>query len=514
MHTTASARGASIADMLNPVATADVDVVGAAELVLRRFGARAISLITAPRALEDGRVITGRLSANDCYVALDEACRKVARVALRRHRQAQTVATLGESLDRLFPDPAAYLARAIRSVISDAARATRREAPTVSLETPLGRADGESSLHLGDVLAESDGDKLPEAALVDRSEREEFRAALKGALAAMPANYLAALQRDIARAREKERGRPVAPDSDRDRQALCRARAALSQMLRRECSEDNPFIRLLGQQRSSRVRQRPRPTAWTGEQQEALFRKIMQTGWTERATARADDSMEEAIVNDVSAAGTAAPPSPELRQAMRVLDLYTVDRPTPRTQPAQELYERARALRKAGKIEEALRCYRACHEAEPTFVEALNEVGVMQSQRGELRDALRVYLDIIERHPASEHRLIAATNAADIYLTWFDAGRNRDRNIAQAIHYARMAMERPTPMRACNLLLAYVKDRYFNEARGVVETVMRSDDPACPPERFLQTLFQIRDADLVAWWSWLDTELGEGVASA
>ena len=102
---------------------------------------------------------------------------------------------------------------------------------------------------------------------------------------------------------------------------------------------------------------------------------------------------------------------------------------------------------------------------------------------------------------------MAATNAADIYLTWFDAGRNKERNIEQAIRYAKLAMEKPTPMRACNLLLAYAKDRYFEDARDVMQLVLKTDSPDCPAERFLQTLFQIRDADLVAWWNWLDGEL-------
>ena len=104
-----------------------------------------------------------------------------------------------------------------------------------------------------------------------------------------------------------------------------------------------------------------------------------------------------------------------------------------------------------------------------------------------------------------------ATNAADIYLTWFDTGRNRERNIERAIHFAQMAMQKPTPMRACNLLLAYAKDRYFMEAQKVLETVMRNNLPECPSERFLQTLFQIRDADLVTWWNWLDGELGKDI---
>src|SRR5206468_5032128 len=142
------------------------------------------------------------------------------------------------------------------------------------------------------------------------------------------------------------------------------------------------------QKRSSRVIRKPQPSAdWSGERKDALFRKLMQTGWTERAAQRADGSVDEAVVNEVSTASPAAPPSPELRQAMRVLDIYTVDKPAPNTPAAANMYTRAVALRKAGKIEEALKSYRACFEAEPKFIEALNEVGVMYSQLGNLRDA-------------------------------------------------------------------------------------------------------------------------------
>jgi tetratricopeptide (TPR) repeat protein len=233
----------------------------------------------------------------------------------------------------------------------------------------------------------------------------------------------------------------------------------------------------------------------------------MQTGWIERASAHPEERVDEAVVNFVHDARTVAPPSPEMRQAMRVLDIYTVDKPVPQSERAKELYERARALRQAGKLEDAVKYYKACYDAEPAFVEALNEVGVVNNQLGNLRDALKAFLTIIERDPAGDHKYIAATNACDIYTTWFDAGRNRDRNIEQAIHFGKLAMEKPTPMRACNLLVAYVKDRYYDEAKRVMETVLTANSPACPSERFLQTLFQIRDADLVAWWSWLDGEM-------
>lgn len=514
MVTIDSARRTSLAMPIG--ATADVDLVGAAEQILRRHGARAISLLTAARHLADGRQVPARLSANDCYVALEEACRKMARVAIRKFRQdhAPDGREFAACLDEMFPDPAAYLARSIRSVISDAGRAARRDVPVVSLEQPLGWEERDGALHLGDTLPETRTWKQPEQALLERSEKQQFRAALHRALKAIPQNYLEALKRDIARERERQAGVKVAPETDRERQTICRARAALSQILQRECGEDNPFVRLLMQQRSSRVRRKPQPSAeWSGERQENLFRRLMQTGWTERASAQAGEVVEEAVVNDVTRVGPAAPPSPEFRQAMRVLDLYTVDYPTPKTPAAQELYARARALRQAGRPEEALKCFRACYEAEPTFIEALNNVGNMHSQLGNLREALKVFLSIIERDPPGDHKYIAATNAANVYLTWFDAGRNRERNIELAIQYARMAMQKPTPMRACNLILAYIKDRYFDDARRVMETVLRANAPECPAERFLQTLFQIRDADLIAWWNWLDGELGKESAS-
>lgn len=486
------------------------DAVSASEAILRRFGPRAINLLTAPRQMEDGRWVSPKLSANDCYVALEEACRKVARVALRNYAKRASSEDFETALENLFPDPVAYLARAIKSVIADEGRAERREIPTVSLEQPIGSRDGETELHLGDTVADTSAWSMPERSLIERDEKVDFRRSLSHALKAMPANYLEALKRDIARDRERKQGIKVSPETDRERQTVCRARAALATLIKRECGDDNPYIQLLSQKRSSRVIRKPQPSAdWSGERKDALFRKLMQTGWTERAARRADGSVDEAVVNEVSTASPAAPPSPELRQAMRVLDIYTVDKPTPKSAAAEQLYSRAVALRKAGKIEEALKNYRACFEAEPRFIEALNEVGVMYSQLGNLRDALKVYLAIIERDPAGDHKFIAATNAADIYTTWFDAGRNRERNIEQAIRYAQMAMQRPTPMRACNLLLAYVKDRYYVDAKQVMEDVLRADSVNCSKEKFLQTLFQIRDADLVAWWNWLDQELGE-----
>lgn len=497
--------------------TAGVELVQAAETILRRFGARAISILTNPRTLEDGRTLPARLSANDCYVAMEEACRKMARVAVRKFEADPALQARGfaQALETIFPDPPAYLTRCIRSVVSDVDRAGRREVATVSMDQPLSGGDGDSPLCLRDTLADHDTNGHPEEALLEHDERVQFRQALTNALQAIPKNYLVALQRDMARDRDRQAGVKVGPESDKERQTVCRARAALSEIIKRECGLDNPFVRLLAQQRSSRVRQKQSPSPnWTVERQNDLFRRLLNTSWKERAAdaAHPEENIEEAVINDVSCVQSVAPPSPEMRQAMRVMDTYTLgDNPTAETSEAQQLYAQARSARHAGKIEEAIRLYRAAYESEPRFFAALNEVGVLLSQTGNLRDALNVYLSIVEHVEAGRHRFIAATNAADIYLTWYDAGRNRERNIERATHFAQLAMQQPTPMRACNLLLAYVKDRYYTEAQTLLDTILRANMPECPAEKFLQTLFQIRDADLVSWWNWLDGAMGKDI---
>ncbi len=502
-------------------APVSVDPVSAAETILRRFGARAISLITQPRAVEDGSVIPSRLSANDCYVTLEEASRKMARVALRKYQSlpAQMTDSFSASLSLIFPDPVAYLARSIRSVISDAERMARREPDTISLDQPVhaGISSDGAELTLKDTFSSAVEDEQPEAALDSKTDRYEFRAALVAGLKSISPNYLAALQRDMARERERLAGHRVVPESDRERQTICRARAALSQIITRECGIDNPYVRLLAQQRKSRVRQKSTSTQnWTPERQDNLRRKLLSTSWAARSEAEfsgsSDANVEEAVVNEVGvhAAAGAAPPSPEMRKAMRVMDVYTLnDNPTAATEEAQGLYQQAATARNKGDIERAIKLYRAACEADPNFLAAMNETAVMLCQTGNLRDALKLYLSIIEKAGSSDSRYIAATNAADIYLTWFDAGRNKERNIERAIYFARLAMQRPTPMRACNLLLAYVKDRYYQDAQQVLETVVRENTEECPSERFLQTLFQIRDADLVSWWNWLDGEMSK-----
>jgi len=492
-----------------PRDVAALDVVSVAREILEQVGPRAITLLTTPRRLDDGRVLPPRLSANDCYVALPDACRKMARVVVVRRRAMQRVGNYA-TLAELFPDPVAYLARAIRSVISDEGRALRREPLPLSLDAPLALDHGSAVLSLADTVEEQDREHLPEDRLIDREDRKEFRTALAKALQSVPANYRAALARDIQRERARQAGEAVPPATDAERQTLCRARAAVAAVLQKECTADNPFLWMLARQRASKVARRSQPSAkWTGERQSALVRRLLEAGWAGRRPEQHHDAVAEAVVNDVTEPGTVAPPSPEVRQAVRVLDLFTVDRNSPATEPARSLYDEARKLRAEGKIEEALAQYRACYEAEPQFIEALNEVGVMYSQLGRLREALQVYLTIIDLDPHGPHRHIAATNAADIYLTWFDAGRNRERNIALARKYAEMAMERPSPMRACNLVLALVKDRLYLEARDVLERIIREDRPECRAQRFLETMFQIRDPDLVRWWTWLEEALGK-----
>jgi len=44
-------------------------------------------------------------------------------------------------------------------------------------------------------------------------------------------------------------------------------------------------------------------------------------------------------------------------------------------------------------------------------------------------------------------------------------------------------------MRACNLLLAYVKDHYYTEAQQLMNSVLEARLPQCSGEKFLQTLF-------------------------
>lgn len=482
------------------------EIASAAEELLASVAPRAISLLTSPRTLDDGREVGPRLSANDCYSALSEACRKMARVVVARRAAAGVRASIPD----LFPEPAAYLARAIRSVLTDDARVLRREPLCLSLDAAISSSPDEAGPTLADLISDPSTEGSPEAHLLAMEERNEFRSALRKALRRVPANYIAALTRDIAREKERQAGRRVAPATASERQTLCRARAAVTALVQSECTAENRFVWIMTKQKAPKVRRRPTSTTeWTGDRQAAMIDRLLGVGWANRHDGGSADTVGEAVVNDVTDAQQAAPPSPEVRDAIRVLDLYTVDRNSPKTEPARSLYDEARSLRAEGRVEDALARYRTAYDAEPSFIEALNEVGVMYSRLGRLRDALRVYLLIIERDAEGPHRFIAATNAADIHLTWHDAGRNRERNLELALHYALMAMQRPSPMRVANLILALVKDRRYTEAQQTLEQIIREDMAECRAEKALQTLFQIRDRDLVAWWTWLEGSMGK-----
>ncbi|HLH81291.1 MAG TPA: hypothetical protein VKV29_13540 [Chthonomonas sp.] len=489
----------------------------ATDTVLQRYGARAVTLLSSPRPLEDGRLLPPRLSANDCYVALEEACRKMARVALRQYHAAAHLqgVDFSTALDSLFPDPVAYLSRCIRSVISDAERIARREVPTVSLDQPIG--DEDEGLCLRDVIADTSEAAYPEASLIEKEERARFRQALAQALRALPQNYLEALKHDIARERQRQQGQYVPPETDRERQAVCRARATLLRLLRQQCDADNPFLHVLLQSKTApgrRQNAQPKSSVatWNEARKEALRSRLLQSTWAARSANTLDPqgNVDEAIVNEVSFADGVEPPSPEMRKTVRVLDTYTIgDRPTSTSDEAQALYEKAWQLRKGGKLEEAVVYYKRAFEKDSMFYPALTEAGATLIQQGHLREALQLYQLILTDSKAGDERYIAANNIADIYLTWFDAGRNREKNIERALYYAQIAVQKPTPMRVVNLLLAYVKDHYYIEAKRALETALKANWPSCPPDKLLQTLFQIRDPDLVSWWNWLETELGK-----
>lgn len=488
------------------------DPVEVATIIFRKYGARSITFLTGYSSDDPGRDKANRISPNDCYAAMDMALRKMARVALNKYHSEYYPDGIPfeAALQCMFPDPVAYLAKAIRSVIADTERLNRKEVKTVSLNTPLGQDDGGKTLYLDDILVEEDASKLPERRLLESEDSQSFQNALKKALSSIPVHYLQAIRRDMEREKIREEGVKLSPETDRERQTVCRARAALVNILRSECGEDNPYVMLLSKQRSSRVRHSAKLGGWSGVREETLIRKLLQSDWGRRSATDLEGTVDEAVVNEVTNPSKLASPSPDMRKAMRVLDVYTVSYPVPDTDIARELYDRARSARKLGSLEEAYELYMDCFEAEPTFVEALNNAGNILSQMGRLREALKIFMDIIERNTPGDHKYIAATNAADIHLTWYDAGRNREGNIEKAIELATLAMHKPTPMRACNLILAYVKDRYYYEAKNVLQTTIRANTPECGAEKFLQTLFQIRDMELISWWNWLEEEMNKG----
>ncbi len=490
------------------------ELMSAAEIVLSQFGARTVTHLSTPRTMPDGKIIPARMSANDAYSVLEEACVKMARVAIRNYSTRASLQTVPfvNALGDIFPDPVAYLARAIRSVLSDEGRAARHEVSTVSLDQPLGTL-GDNAICLRDTLADPSSESRPEVALIDQDEKAEFRAALSKAMEQLSPSYYEALQADLERERRRELGEAVAPETDRERQNVCRARAALARLISRQCGGDNIYSQIITQPRQSHATGTVRKNAgWNVERQNRLFQRLLHYTWQQRAAGSTGDTpdVEEAIVNEVNVPRSQEPPTAEMRRMMRVMDTYTLhDNPVAGDDFAQHLYESARCERRAGNLAKAIQLYREAFDAQPGFYAALNEAGVLLMQLGRLREALEQFLAIIDRPDGGTERFIAATNAADIYLTWYDSGRNRDRNIERATLYARMAMQRPSPMRASNLILAYVKDRYFIEAREVLESVISRNSTQCPAQKLLQTLAQIRDSDLIAWWNWLEEELGK-----
>ena len=160
------------------------DSLSISESILRQFGPRAITMLTAPRQAQDGSTFLPRLSANDAYAALQEACKKMARVTAARIAKdgLLSLMSLADAIRAAFPEPAAYLARCIRSVISDAERLSRHEPITLSLDAPLRRTVEGNSFTLAEYLPETDFEKQPETAFLDASDRSQFRSALSIAI--------------------------------------------------------------------------------------------------------------------------------------------------------------------------------------------------------------------------------------------------------------------------------------------------------------------------------------------
>ncbi len=471
-----------------------------AGFLLQQFGARAVAFLCRPRTLPDGKVVPSRISSSDAYAALEEACFKMARVALRslQNNSALQMVPLHTAVTHIFPDPAAYLARAVRSVISDAGRTERREPAAVSLDQMIG---AERSLSLKDMLTDPEEERRPEEALVLKTEKQRFRNALAQAFERLSPNYRDALLSDMERETAREEGGAVAAETDRERQTVCRARTSLAKLLAEECGPDNSYVLMLQKKQAPRPAKHATPD-WNAERQNALFERLKHMP----AAISADDA-PEAAVNELNTALAAPAPSPAMRSAVRVLDTYTLhDRPRSENPEADMLYEQARSQRAASRLEKAIELYSAAFAADNSFWAARNEAGVLLIQTGHLREALLTLMPIVQSTNSGEERYIAATNIADIYLTWYDSGRNREHNIERAAHFAKLAMQRPTPMRAVNLILAYVKDRYYVEAEELLLQLIAHNAPACSADKLMQTLARIRDAELISWWNWLDSE--------
>ncbi len=488
----------------------EIGLDDAVYVLLDLYGARAVNSLVSPRRMPDGKVFCPKLTANDCYSVLHEACRKMARVALRTYEDRfSSDISFGMALRFIFPDPIAYLGRAIRSVLSDAGRTERQQAPTVSLDTPIS-GSGELTLCLKDLIADTSIDNQPEAALISSSERLEFSSGLLDAFNQLPANYRDALIADMERDRARERGAYQLPETDKERQVVCRARAAMHKILLKNCDLSNEYIQYLNRSRVSKTSSKKVvKTGWNAEKQENLF-ETMHAHYLSVVNSEHLEFCSEAIVNEVNGVSPKRSPSTRMRNGTRVVDTFSLnDSPQTTNIAAQKLYETARDARYSGDLEGAVQQYRAAFAEDKTFYPAVVEAGVVLHQLGKLRDALQCFLAVLQHDDSSEERYLAATNAADIYLTWYDTGRNQEKNIENALSCARFAMQSPTPMRACNMILACVKDRYYQEAREVLETVLAANTDQCPADKFLNTLAHIKDADLYSWYNWLYNEFGK-----
>jgi len=494
-----------------------------AQIIRERYGARAVSIVTGPER-------AGRLSVNDAWVALYDACHKMSRVALRRHEARGGDDDTPLALETLFPEPLAYLICSLLSVVQDARRIGRIEKAeadrTTSLDAGLSNLDGAGangsfSPMLARRLVEDRALLLPEAALLHAQERQDWKInarALDAAARALPAAQTEVILADLRRRRLLQSALP--PASDVQRQRLRRARKALAK--RAECllrasetceSEPPWFGDKAGAVRVNRSSPRravgalPVPTTeegWDEKRLGALLReRFGDAAWTERVTSPNGD-VEEAVVHDIGGGGDA--PSAALRAAVRVMDRAALKAsPVPRTEAAQTLWDEGRSLRKQGKLEEATRAFRACNRAEPSFSPARIAGGVTLFRLGRLAEARDLYLDVARNPNAGADRFVAASNVSEVYLTWFRTGHgDKERNLNLALYWATRGLEQPTPARAVNLLLAYVEDRRFREATGALRALLVARPETCPPDALLRTLSQIQEPSLLAWWRWLE----------
>ncbi len=90
-------------------------------------------------------------------------------------------------------------------------------------------------------------------------------------------------------------------------------------------------------------------------------------------------------------------------------------------EPAQALFERARSLEAAGKVEAAMAAYRRLIDAHPDLPEPYNNLAVLHARRGELEQARRLLQQALETHAsyAAVYRNLRTVNvelARDSYI--------------------------------------------------------------------------------------------------